>query len=84
MDKRGDGGARGQISGGKARFLDPYASRGTPDAVNSGPPSQRGPHSPPLSTLRNHSETVWRQREAALVKKKEIVKKKEMVKREGC
>ena len=40
--KRGEGGARGRRSGGKAGSPDPCVSRGTPDAVHSGPPSPRG------------------------------------------
>ena len=30
-------------------------SRGTPDAVNSGPPPRGGPPSPRLFSLRNHT-----------------------------
>ena len=63
----GEGRARGQRSGGTARFPGWIASRGTPDAVNPAPFPPRGaPHSPPpigLLLQRGSSRPSSQQRE---------------------
>ena len=48
---RGRGGRAGAEIWGKARLPGQNISRGTPDAVHSGPPSQGRPYSPPVFTL---------------------------------
>ena len=49
------GGRAGGKIWGKSRSQGPNVSRGTPDAVNSGPPSPRGaPHSPPKGRVATH------------------------------
>ena len=53
-------GARGARGGGNLGGKPGPGTRTSPDsppdAVHSGPPPRGGPYSPPLSTLRNHSE----------------------------